>query len=45
MRLPAGHAKRLFLGFTCSITFLIVLALLIVVQYGGRIIQLYKIVR
>lgn len=29
MRLPAGHAKRLFLGFTCSIMFLIVLALLI----------------
>jgi hypothetical protein len=29
MRLPAGHAKRLFLGFTCSIMFLIVFALLI----------------
>ncbi len=29
MRLPAGHAKRLFLGFTCSISFLIVFALLI----------------
>lgn len=29
MRLPAGHARRLFLGFTCSIMFLVVLALLI----------------
>ncbi len=29
MRLPAGHAKRLFLGFTCSIMFLVVFALLI----------------
>ncbi|MFH0957880.1 MAG: VOC family protein [Pseudomonadota bacterium] len=29
MSLPAGHAKRLFLGFTCSIMFLVVLALLI----------------
>lgn len=29
MSLPAGHAKRLFLGFTCSIMFLIVFALLI----------------
>ncbi len=29
MRLPAGHARRLFLGFTCSIMFLVVFALLI----------------
>lgn len=29
MRLPAGHAKRLFLGFSCSIMFLVVFALLI----------------
>ncbi len=29
MSLPAGHAKRLFLGFTCSIMFLVVFALLI----------------
>ena len=29
MRLPAGHAGRLFLGFTCSIMFLVVFALLI----------------
>ncbi len=29
MSLPAGHARRLFLGFTCSIMFLVVLALLI----------------
>jgi hypothetical protein len=29
MRLPAGHAGRLFLGFTCSIMFLVVLAFLI----------------
>jgi catechol 2,3-dioxygenase-like lactoylglutathione lyase family enzyme len=29
MTLPAGHARRLFLGFTCSIMFLVVFALLI----------------
>jgi catechol 2,3-dioxygenase-like lactoylglutathione lyase family enzyme len=29
MRLPAGHARRLFLGLTCSIMFLVVFALLI----------------
>ncbi|MDQ7785738.1 MAG: VOC family protein [Desulfomonilaceae bacterium] len=29
MRLPAGHARRLFLGFSCSIMFLVVFALLI----------------
>lgn len=29
MRLPAGHARRLFLGFTCCIMFLVVFALLI----------------
>ena len=29
MKLPAGHARRLFLGFTCSIMFLVVFALLI----------------
>lgn len=29
MRLPAGHARRLFLGFTFSIMFLVVFALLI----------------
>lgn len=29
MRLPAGHARKLFLGFTCSIMFLVVFALLI----------------
>jgi catechol 2,3-dioxygenase-like lactoylglutathione lyase family enzyme len=29
MRLPAGHARRLFLGFTCSIMFLVLFALLI----------------
>ena len=29
MTLPAGHAKRLFLGFICSIMFLVVFALLI----------------
>lgn len=29
MRLPAGHAGRLFLGFSCSIMFLVVFALLI----------------
>lgn len=29
MSLPAGHARRLFLGFTCSISFLIVFALLV----------------
>lgn len=29
MRFPAGHARRLFLGFTCSIMFLVVFALLI----------------
>ncbi|HMK33936.1 MAG TPA: VOC family protein [Desulfomonilaceae bacterium] len=29
MRLPAGHARRLFLGFTCSIMFLVAFALLI----------------
>ncbi|MBI4964458.1 MAG: hypothetical protein HY913_14365 [Desulfomonile tiedjei] len=29
MRLPAGHAGRLFLGFTCCIMFLVVFALLI----------------
>lgn len=29
MRLPAGHARRLFLGFTCSIMFLVVFGLLI----------------
>lgn len=29
MRLPAGHARRLFLGFSCSITFLVLFALLI----------------
>lgn len=29
MTLPAGHARRLFLGFACSIMFLVVFALLI----------------
>jgi hypothetical protein len=29
MRFPAGHARRLFLGFTCSIMFLVAFALLI----------------
>ncbi len=29
MKLPAGHARRLFLGFTCSIMFLVVFALMI----------------
>ncbi|MEJ2716033.1 MAG: VOC family protein [Deltaproteobacteria bacterium] len=29
MRLPNGHAKRLFLGFTCSIMFLVFFALLV----------------
>jgi hypothetical protein len=29
MRLPAGHAARLFFGFACSIIFLVVFALLI----------------
>jgi hypothetical protein len=29
MRLPAGHATRLFFGFACSIIFLVVFALLI----------------
>lgn len=29
MRLPAGHARRLFLGFSCSIMFLVLFALLI----------------
>lgn len=29
MRLPAGHARRLFLGFSCSIMFLVIFALLI----------------
>ena len=29
MRLPNGHAKRLFLGFTCSIMFLVLFALLV----------------
>lgn len=29
MRLPAGHARRLFLGFICSIMFLVAFALLI----------------
>jgi hypothetical protein len=29
MKLPAGHARRLFLGFTCCIMFLVVFALLI----------------
>jgi hypothetical protein len=29
MKLPDGHAGRLFLGFTCSIMFLVVLAFLI----------------
>jgi len=29
MRLPTGHARRLFLGFTCSVMFLVVFALLI----------------
>ncbi|MCA1961168.1 MAG: VOC family protein [Desulfomonile sp.] len=29
MRLPSGHVRRLFLGFTCSIMFLVVLAILI----------------
>ena len=29
MRLPNGHVKRLFLGFTCSIIFLVIFALLV----------------
>jgi predicted enzyme related to lactoylglutathione lyase len=29
MSMPGGHAKRLFLGFVCSITFLVLFALLI----------------
>lgn len=29
MKLPSGHAKRLFIGFTCCISFLVVFALLI----------------
>jgi catechol 2,3-dioxygenase-like lactoylglutathione lyase family enzyme len=29
MNLPSGHAKRLFLGFTCCIMFLVVFALLV----------------
>lgn len=29
MRLPAGHARRLFVGFTCAIMFLVVFTLLI----------------
>ena len=29
MNLPSGHAKRLFLGFTCCIMFLMVFALLV----------------
>ena len=29
MKLPSGHVRRLFLGFTCSIMFLAVLAILI----------------
>ena len=29
MRLPNGHVKRLFLGFTCSIMFLVLFALLV----------------
>jgi catechol 2,3-dioxygenase-like lactoylglutathione lyase family enzyme len=29
MTLPAGHARRLFLGFACSMMFLVVFALLI----------------
>ncbi len=29
MSLPTGHARRLFLGFTCSIMFLVVFAVLV----------------
>ncbi len=29
MSLPAGHVRRLFLGFTCSIMFLVVFAVLV----------------
>ena len=29
MRLPAGHVRRLFLGFTCSVMFLLVFAVLV----------------
>jgi catechol 2,3-dioxygenase-like lactoylglutathione lyase family enzyme len=43
MKLPGGYARRLFLGFTCSIMFLVVFALLIAYNaeavsssYAGR---------
>ncbi len=43
MRLPAGHAKRLFLGFTCSIVFLAAFTVLVAhntkAESAGRIEQ------
>jgi catechol 2,3-dioxygenase-like lactoylglutathione lyase family enzyme len=50
MRLPAGHARRLFLGFTCSTMFLVVFALLIAHNseaessyYGGASVEDYPL--